>query len=83
MQLVHINQAVIRDNHKTGARNPPIIIRGKSRSKPTTYCHNADLVLNGVVVGTFKYSPDKPLDCGARLWFESDNLEIVPRRTEE
>jgi hypothetical protein len=28
--------------------------------------------------GRFVYSPDKPLSCGARLWFETlDPVEIV------
>jgi hypothetical protein len=77
--ILHVNTHVIKRNTKTGEREPPLVIRhGKSGCK-RVYCHTADLVMDGVVVGRLVYSPDKPLNCGARVWLETDALEIVPQ----
>jgi hypothetical protein len=59
--------------------NPPLIIRGKSRSQKVVYAHEADLLLDGNVVGTLVYDPQHPLDCGARIWLQTDKLQIKPR----
>lgn len=79
VQIVHVNQLVIRSNAKSGERNPPLCVRGKTRSQEIVYGHEVDLLLDGEVVGTFKYAPDLPLDCGAKVWFESTKLQVVPR----
>lgn len=78
-KIVHVNTNIIRSNAKHGTKIPPLTVRGPTRSQPIAYGHEVDLVLNGEVVGTFVYSPDCPLDCGARVWFSSDRLEAVPR----
>ncbi len=85
IKVVHVNQLVIRGNAKRGELNPPIAVRGKSRgSCKVAYGHEAELLLDGKVVGRFVYRPFHPLDCGAKLWFESDTLEVRPViRTEE
>ena len=68
-RLVHVNQHVIRRNSKEGKSDPPITVK--------TYKNNTygDAVIicdkEGNKVGRFIYSPDKPLACGARLWFET------------
>ncbi len=78
--IIHINQLVIRQNNNSGARNPPVIIRkGKSR----TYCHSAKLLHGDVEVGRIVYRPDSPLDCGARVWLELDELIAVPEQNSE
>lgn len=77
-RIVHVNQLIIRGNAKHDKCEPPIAVRGKGHG-PVEYGHDADLLFNGQVVGTFRYSPNHPLDCGAKLWFETDTLEVVPR----
>lgn len=61
---VHINQHVIRNNLKTGARDPVITVK---HGKTNTYAHEVDIEGSCTVV----YSPDKPLSCGARVWIEA------------
>jgi hypothetical protein len=78
IKIVHVNRHVLSSNRKRGEVEPPIVVRGKSRSVKAVYGHEALLVLDGQVIGRFVYSPAKPLDCGALVYFESDKLEIVP-----
>lgn len=71
IKRIHVNQHVIRKNHKTGEREPVITIK---EGKSNTYCHEV------VIRGECKvvYSPDKPLSCGARVWIETkDDVEVV------
>lgn len=78
--IVHVWQQRIRGNIGKPAeeRLPPIIIRsGPLR----TYTEEAEIVVDGRVVARFVYSPDKPLDCGARLWLvaeEGTEIRAVP-----
>jgi len=76
---INVNKHIISKNTKTGSREPPIAVRGKSRNQKATYGHEVELVYNGEVVGKFVYSPDKPISCGARLYFVTDKLEVVPK----
>jgi hypothetical protein len=62
--LVHVNQFVIRANHKTGERAPVLSVK---RGKTTRYAHRVEIDGPSAVV----YSPDKPLSCGARVWIET------------
>jgi hypothetical protein len=78
-KVIHVNQLVIRSNKKQGRDDPPLAIRTLSAVDKATYAHETDLYHNGVKVGSFVYRPGDPLSCGARVWFESDCLEIVPR----
>jgi len=63
---IHVNQHVIRKNHKTGEREPVLTVK---TYKDNTYCHEV------LVDGPCKviYSPDKPLPCGARVWIETEH----------
>lgn len=65
--IVHVAQDAIRRNMKHGTDDPTIIVRQKGQ--PTRH-HGVELVLDGRVVGTFRYSREKPLSCGARVWLE-------------
>jgi hypothetical protein len=67
--IVHVHQQRIRQNiHLDAAdRLPPVIVR---RGKQRHYTDRAEIRLGGKLVGVFHYSPDKPLDCGARVWLE-------------
>jgi len=61
---VHVNQAIIRANLKTGARDPVITVK---RGRTNTYAHEVEILGPSRVV----YSPDKPLSCGAKVWVET------------
>jgi hypothetical protein len=65
MKRIHINQHIIRSNHKTGERNPVITVK---EGRNNTYAHSVQVNGPSVVV----YSPDKPLSCGAKVWIETD-----------
>lgn len=67
-----------------GECKPPVIIRGRSHSTPTAYCYDAEFLVNGTVISRVVSRPDKPLDCGARLWLELETcVEVVPHVREE
>ena len=65
---IHINQHIIKRNAKTGEKNPVITVK---TYRSNDYGH--DVEINGPC--TVKYSPDKPLSCGAKVWIET-NAEI-------
>ena len=63
--LVHVNQHVIRKNHKTGEAKPPLTVK--------TYKSNdygSTVEINGPC--RVIYRPEKPLSCGARVWIETE-----------
>ena len=62
---IHINQHVIRANAKNGTNDPAITVK---TYKQNTYAHRVEIGGASTVV----YSPDKPLNCGARVWIETD-----------
>ena len=62
---IHINQHVIRANKKNGTHNPVITVK---TSKRNHYTYAAEIDGLSRVV----YSPNKPLNCGARVWIETD-----------
>lgn len=70
---IHINQHVIRQNNKTGEREPVITVK--------TYKSN-EYASEVVIQGPSKlvYSPDKPLSCGAKVWIEAEyeDLKLHP-----
>jgi len=65
---IHINQHVIKRNANTGERNPVITVK---TYKSNDYGHELEIAGPSIV----KYSPDKPLSCGAKVWIET-NAEI-------
>ena len=67
MLVLHVNTHVIKRNQKTGEREPPLVIRHGKNGCKRIYCHTADLVLAGQVVGRLVYSPDKPFETGITL----------------
>lgn len=76
--IIHVNQHVIKRNNKTirldpdwvSNMEPPLTVKSGTSN---TYCHRADIVVDGVVVATVVHSPGKPLSCGARVWIETYN----------
>lgn len=64
--IVHVNQHIIRQNHKTGEREPVLTVK---TYKSNQYAHSVRIDGPCRVV----YSPDAPLSCGARVWIETDS----------
>lgn len=64
--IVHVNQHILKRNHKTGERAPTLTVK---TYKSNTYAHEVELTGPSKVV----YSPDKPLSCGARVWIETNH----------
>jgi len=70
---IHVNQHVIRRNHATGEREPVLTVK---TYKSNTYCHAVNIDGPSTVI----YSPDKPLECGARVWIETESpVHIVEK----
>lgn len=68
---IHVNQHVIRKNHKTGEREPVIAVK---TGKKNRYGHT--VTVSGPCV--VRYEPDSPLSCGARVWIETEApVEVV------
>lgn len=63
--IVHVNQHIIRQNHKTGEREPVLTVK---TYRSNQYAHRVRLSGPAEVV----YSPDCPLACGARVWIETE-----------
>jgi hypothetical protein len=61
---IHVNQHILRDNRKTGKRNPVLTVK---TSKSNRRAHKVKILGPSELV----YSPDKPLSCGAVLWIET------------
>lgn len=76
-QVIHVNQHNIRHNAKGEDIKPVLTVK--------TYKDNQlgnEAILKdkqGNVLGKFVYSPDKPLSCGAKVWFEvdTDTVDVV------
>ena len=66
---IHVNQHVIRSNHKTGEKKPCLTVK---TYKTNTYANEVEIKGASKVI----YSPDKPLPCGAKVWIETD-AEVV------
>jgi len=72
--IVHVNQHIIKSNHKTGEREPVLTIK---THKSNTYAHEVEITGPCKVV----YSPDKPLSCGARVWLETYGEVHIGKQT--
>jgi hypothetical protein len=64
--FIHVNQHVIRDNTKTGARDPVLTVKDYKQNRKT----NRVFVPGPCWV---VYQPDSPLSCGARVWIETES----------
>ena len=62
--LIHVNQHVIKSNKKNNENNPVLTIK---TYKSNTYANCVHIDGPSVV----KYSPEKPLSCGAHVWIET------------
>jgi len=71
--IIHVNQHVIKANRKNGTQEPVLTCK---TYKTNEYTNTAVIMKDGEEVGRFVYRPDKPLSCGAHVWFETNN-EVV------
>ena len=67
---IYINRQIIDRNRKTGEREPPITAKTYKGIRRGRSVH---------ILGASKvvYSPDKPLDCGATVWIETDAVVVT------
>lgn len=79
--IVHVNQHAIKRNRKNCACEPVLTVKTYNSNE---YGHVAALVDEaGREVGRFVYRPDKPLSCGAHVWFETSHLKVVALTNEQ
>ena len=78
--VVHVNQHVIKRNNNRAweDKEPPLTAK---TYKSNDYGHKVRIMdSQGNLAGTFIYSPEKPLSCGAKVWFETENeVEVVTK----
>jgi hypothetical protein len=67
---IHVNQHVIKQNRKTGRRDPVLTVKTYK-----TNDYHSEVVINGPC--RVVYRPDCPLSCGAQVWIETDS-EVLP-----
>lgn len=74
--VIHINQHNIKHNSKCDIDDRKSVITFKTY-KNNHYCNELSIVDNdGNVIAIVKYSPDKPLSCGAKVWIEVDDKNV-------
>ena len=66
---IHVNQHVIKRNRKTGESEPVLTVK---TYRSNTYAHAVEINGPSRVI----YRPDKPLNCGAHVWIETDS-EVI------
>lgn len=74
--IIHVNQHKIKLNAKNMliGKIPMVPVLSAKTYKDNRYGNRVQVLdKHGEVVGTFVYSPDKPLSCGAKVWFETEN----------
>lgn len=67
LNIIHINRQIIDRNRKQGTNDPPIIVRQGRKRIGNGY----EVNINGPC--KIVYRPDAPLDCGARIWIETES----------
>lgn len=80
IKRIHVNQHAIRRNQKHGTQDPVITCKtgGKNLKGRRLIIHDEEGNDLAVVV----YSPEKPLNCGARVWIET-NMPVTVEDWEE
>lgn len=75
-KLIHVDQQTIKRNRENGSHDPPITVKIPSLG---INLRASDVRIEGLT--RLVYRPDDPLDCGARLWIETEGrvaLELGP-----
>lgn len=71
IKRVVVNRHMILKNRKHGTKEPPVSVH--QSGKPVTRGHT--VILHGH--STVRYTPDKPLSCGAELYIETTRAVTV------
>lgn len=72
--IIHVNRHIIDANRKHGERNPPLSVKNY---KKTTNADTVEIVdAEGNVLVRVVHRPEKPLNCGAKVWIETE-LEVL------
>ena len=69
--IIHVNQHIIKSNAKKNERKPVLTCK---TYKTNIYAH--EILIYGQdnkIAAKVIYSPDKPLNCGAKVWIETQN----------
>lgn len=72
---IHVNQHVIKANRKSGEREPVLTVKDYKENRKGNQV--AIMVPGHGEVAKVRYSPDKPLDCGATVWIETEHEVII------
>lgn len=67
---IHVNQHIIKANGRYERRDPPLTVKTYKSNTKASHVDIKDS--EGNVVASVIYSPDKPLDCGAKVWIETE-----------
>ena len=69
--IIHVNQHIIKSNAKRNERRPVITCK---TYKTNDYANEVIVYgQDGKEAARVRYSPDKPLSCGAKVWIETLN----------
>ena len=72
--IIHVNQHVIKRNAKTDESNPVLTCK---TYKSNDYANEAIIYgQDGKEAARVIYSPHKPLNCGAKVWIETQNTVV-------
>lgn len=74
LKRIHVNQAVIRRNHKTGSNDPVLTVKS---SKTNRYAHEVEILGPSKLVYAGPGGVRKPLSCGARVWIETESDVLI------
>lgn len=75
--IIHVNQHEIKKN-KDGLNRPVLSCK---TYKENMYAHEAIIYgQDGLEAARIRYSQDKPLSCGAKVWIETSNKVETLRR---
>lgn len=73
--IIHVNQHNIKYNRQHEDKKQVITVKNY---KENQYSNHVDILdKEGEVVATVRYSPDKPLSCGATVWIETQNQVVI------
>jgi|TARA_X000001382_G_scaffold82140_1_gene57918 hypothetical protein len=62
---IHVNQHVIRSNAKNDENKPCITVKDYKQNR-----YGSEVTIHGE--SKVIYSPDEPLNCGAKVWIETE-----------
>lgn len=76
--IIHVNQHHIKANRRDGQCRPVLTCK---TYKDNRYGHEAIIKVGGREVGRFIYRPEKPLGCGAHVWFETkEEVHVITNK---